>query len=163
MKHILSFFIFLAFSSSAYSQVQTTLRFTNPDDNSQVVEFHIGDYVELHYFNKKKKHIKSVECRIASIKKGVLKVKGIQNTFSGDKIPADMIVGFQELDQAEAHRREEIKKTTTLAAIAGGVVASDVKEAAIIGGGIGVANGIAKAATKVEKGEEHWHWLVKVE
>lgn len=163
MKVISSILLSFIISSMALGQVQTTLVFTNPEDSTETVEFHIGDYVELHYFNKKKKHIKSLECRISSIKNGVLKVKGIQNTFSADKIPAVMIVGFQELDQAEAHRREEIKKATTIAAIAGGVVADDFKEAALIGGGIGVANGIAKAATKVEKGEEHWHWLVKVE
>ena len=162
MRTINTLILLVFFTSGLMAQVNTTLVFTNPDDNSQIKEFNIGDYVELHYLNKKKKHIKSIECRISEIKGNVLKVRGIENTFSGGRVPVNAIVGFQELDQQEAKRREEIKKTATTTAIASGFFAKNTRQALKFGAGIGAAEGIAKAVTKVEKGEEHWHWLVSV-
>lgn len=162
MRTINTLILLVFFTSGLMAQVNTTLVFTNPDDTNEVMEFNIGNYVELHYLNKRKKHIKSIECRIAEIKGNTIKVKGIENTFSGGRIPINSIVGFQELDQVEAHRREEIKKTATATAIASGFFAKNTKQALKFGAGIGAAEGIAKAVTKVEKGEEHWHWKVSV-
>lgn len=160
-SYLIAFFL-ISTGFLLQAQVHTTLVMTNPDDASDTREFSVGHYVELHFLNKKGKHVKSLECRIKEIKDGYVKVSGIENTLSGHKIPLRMIVGFQELDQDEAHRREEIKKTATTAAIASGFFAKNTKSALKMGAGIGVAEGIAKAVTKVEKGEEHWHWLVSI-
>lgn len=159
-RSIITLFLIVGFSAALQAQVSTTLVMTNPDDASDTREFSIGNYVELHFLNKRGKHVKSLEVRIKEIKGDFVRVTGIENTLSGHKIPLRMIVGFQELDQTEAQRREEIKKAASTAAIASGFFAKNTKSALKLGAGIGVAEGIAKAATKVEKGEEHWHWLV---
>lgn len=161
-RSFLTLYLIISASLALQAQVSTTLVMTNPDDATDTREFSIGNYVELHFLNKKGKHVKSLEVRIKEIKEGYVKVTGIENTLSGRKIPLRMIVGFQELDQAEAQRREDIKKAASTAAIASGFFANNAKSAFELGAGIGVVEGIAKAATKVEKGEEHWHWLVSV-